>query len=38
MPDVLRLWGYYRDETTWKSPAQLIELLIEPVSKGGNLC
>ena len=20
-------WGYYRDETSWKSPAQLIELL-----------
>src|SRR4030042_1246546 len=30
-------WGYYRDETSWKSPAQLIELLIESVSKGGNL-
>ena len=30
-------WGYYRDETSWKSPAQLIELLIETVSKGGNL-
>ncbi len=30
-------WGYYRDENTWKSPAQLIELLIESVSKGGNL-
>jgi alpha-L-fucosidase len=30
-------WGYYRDETTWKSPAQLIELLVEAVSKGGNL-
>lgn len=30
-------WGYYRDETTWKSSAQLIELLIESVSKGGNL-
>ncbi len=30
-------WGYYRDETTWKSPAQLIELLGESVSKGGNL-
>lgn len=30
-------WGYYRDETTWKSPAQLLELLIESVSKGGNL-
>lgn len=30
-------WGYYRDEATWKSPHQLIELLIESVSKGGNL-
>ncbi len=30
-------WGYYRDETSWKSPAQLIELLVDSVSKGGNL-
>lgn len=30
-------WGYYRDETSWKSNAQLLELLIESVSKGGNL-
>jgi len=30
-------WGYYRDETTWKSSAQLLELLSESVSKGGNL-
>jgi len=30
-------WGYYRDETTWKSPAQLLDLLIESVGKGGNL-
>jgi alpha-L-fucosidase len=30
-------WGYYRDETSWKSPAQLLELLIESVGKGGNL-
>ena len=30
-------WGYYRDEYTWKSPSQLIELLINSVSKGGNL-
>ena len=29
--------GYYRDESTWKSPAQLVELLVESVSKGGNL-
>ncbi len=30
-------WGYYRDEATWKSPAQLLELLVESVGKGGNL-
>jgi len=30
-------WGYYRDENTWKNTAQLLELLIESVSKGGNL-
>ena len=30
-------WGYHRDEATWKSPAQLVELLSETVSKGGNL-
>ena len=30
-------WGYYRDETTWKSMPQLLELLSETVSKGGNL-
>ncbi len=30
-------WGYYRDENTWKSAPQLLELLIESVSKGGNL-
>ncbi len=30
-------WGYYRDETSWKDSKQLIELLIESVSKGGNL-
>jgi alpha-L-fucosidase len=30
-------WGYFRDETSWKSSAQLLELLIESVSKGGNL-
>jgi len=30
-------WGYYRDEMTWKSPGQLIALLAETVSKGGNL-
>lgn len=30
-------WGYNRDEDTWKSNKQLIELLVETVSKGGNL-
>lgn len=30
-------WGYYRDEETWKSPNQLLQLLIGSVSKGGNL-
>ena len=30
-------WGYYRDEETWKSVPQLVELLIHSVSMGGNL-
>jgi alpha-L-fucosidase len=30
-------WGYYRDEMTWKDPRQLVELLVDTVSKGGNL-
>jgi alpha-L-fucosidase len=30
-------WGYYRDEMTWKSIDQLIQMLIDTVSKGGNL-
>ena len=30
-------WGYYRDEATWKNTDQLLTLLIESVSKGGNL-
>ncbi len=30
-------WGYHRDETTWKSPRQLITMLIDTCSKGGNL-
>ncbi len=30
-------WGYHRDETSWKSPAQLVQMLIDTVSKGGNL-
>jgi len=30
-------WGYYRDESTWKSVEQLVQMLIDTVSKGGNL-
>ena len=30
-------WGYYRDELKWKDNKQLLVLLIESVSKGGNL-
>ncbi len=30
-------WGYHRDEYTWKSEEQLIQMLVDTVSKGGNL-
>lgn len=30
-------WGYFRDEESWKSPEQLIQILIDGVSLGGNL-
>ena len=30
-------WGYHRDETSWKSEEQLIFLLADTVSRGGNL-
>ncbi len=30
-------WGYHRDEASWKSVEQLIRILVETVSKGGNL-
>jgi len=30
-------WGYYRDENTWKTHRQLLDLLISSVSDGGNL-
>jgi alpha-L-fucosidase len=30
-------WGYHRDEATWKSVRQLVVMLIETISKGGNL-
>lgn len=30
-------WGYHRDEESWKSPEQLVHLLIDSVALGGNL-
>jgi alpha-L-fucosidase len=30
-------WGYHRDEMTWKSPGQLIRMLVNTVARGGNL-
>jgi alpha-L-fucosidase len=30
-------WGYHRDEASWKSVEQLVQMLIDSVSKGGNL-
>jgi len=30
-------WGYYRDENTWKTPHQLVEILVKAVAHGGNL-
>jgi alpha-L-fucosidase len=30
-------WGYHRDESTWKSPEQLIQMLVNNVALGGNL-
>ena len=30
-------WGYHRDESTWKTPKQCVELLVRTVSYGGNL-
>jgi alpha-L-fucosidase len=30
-------WGYHRDETSWKSPEQLIQMLVNSVACGGNL-
>jgi len=30
-------WGYYRDENSWKTHRELLDLLITSVSNGGNL-
>lgn len=30
-------WGYFRDEMSWKSAAQCIEMLVNHVSRNGNL-
>ncbi len=30
-------WGYNRDECTWKSPEMLVQMLVDGVSKGGNM-
>ena len=30
-------WGYHRDEGSWKSVDMLVKMLIDTVSKGGNL-
>lgn len=30
-------WGYHRDESSWKSVGMLVRMLIDNVSKGGNL-
>lgn len=30
-------WGYHRDEESWKSAQMLVEMLVDHVSKGGNL-
>jgi len=30
-------WGYYRDEDTWKTHRQLLDLLITATSNGGNV-
>lgn len=30
-------WGYHRDEMTWKSVNQVLWMLIDGVSKGGNM-
>lgn len=31
-----RHWGYYRDDRDWKTPEQIVRMLVDVVSKGGN--
>jgi len=30
-------WGYFRDQLDWKSPEMIVKMLIDGVSKGGNM-
>ncbi len=30
-------WGYHRDESTWKTVDQVLRMLIDGISKGGNM-
>lgn len=30
-------WGYHRDEASWKSVDMLVQMMVDTVSKGGNL-
>lgn len=30
-------WGYHRDNLDWKDPAMLVQMLVDSVSKGGNV-
>ena len=30
-------WGYHRDEMSWKTPRMCVEMLVNHVSRGGNL-
>lgn len=30
-------WGYHRDESSWKSVELLVQMLVDSVSKGGNM-
>ncbi len=30
-------WGYFRDQLDWKSPEMMVQMLIDGVTKGGNM-